>query len=226
MKISTKMLEARINAEKDSSHYRFRIETEEDCVLEWAFYCRLEPGTYSVAGEELYKYYKVWVDRHSNFPLADEERFFGILTGRIGVQTEDATLDTLYLLNKDLAGVIVPSLHKHKAYMQLDPKRLKKENRRSVDYDYLHKLSAHDSLWLSKFTDEYYNDHFYDDGQDFITDIRERRVISYNRRARSRDALIGYSQGPTTYSYDDEITPDYNLGPEDALVDYIDTTGE
>lgn len=216
--IPTTKLLAMFKVHERADNYRTTVTDPFNSVTGWAFYCRLTPGTSSCSAEGLYSAYREWTDRHKCFAphtKATRQEFDDILMD-LGFDQEDATMDMIWRTNKPLPQVLVPSRHKHKAYYQLDRKRVKRENRKYIDYDYLAKLSAHDSLWLSKFTDEWYNNHLYNDGTDMLSP-KQMELSTEQYVARKRDYLGHPAQ---VFSYDDEVrSTGYN---EDILVDMLD----
>jgi hypothetical protein len=68
----------------------------------------------------------------------------------------------------------------------LNKSHTNKYRARYMDYDYTNKLSDEELEWLSKFTEEYYNDSFRRDGTDIHENIKEEYTRNYEKTSKSK----------------------------------------
>lgn len=78
-------------------------------------------------------------------------------------------------------------------YPALDPLYNTKVRRENIDYDYIKKLNEEEKAWLNKFTEEYNNASFKNDGTD-LHNTQEMKRDCYRRNNYRNRCLYGVSK--------------------------------
>lgn len=97
----------------------------------------------------------------------------------------------------------------------------KKEAVPLVDFDYVHKLSEAEKLWLDQFAHEFYQARFPTRYKPFHETPESRRLIYAADNARRRDLWNHAARFPLTGADEDETR-----SPEDAIIEMIDKEKE
>lgn len=201
----------------------------------WVRYLNLENGDYRAHEEVLYYAFTSFLkdkDIDINISL---DLFSETVSNKL--KNTEQHGERFYHINRTVADICHLSKPKGKVWYGLYRKATCKHKRPFFDYDYIDNLSASDKLWLHKFNEEYYNNHFLNDETDLHSSQDQKRECYSTNNARDRDlyAIIGDSLNQTreaakseyvtydpTRTYLDKTSFDEDFDWEDALIEAID----
>jgi len=215
--------------------FRDRVVDRGSSVSEWMSYTRLDSGDIYISLLGLFTAYLSWLSNHRLLPYqATPEQLAQALVGA-GIEVYDKGFDLSFSVNCTFPTLNhISSPRSGTAIFGLRKKLQKSSARSYIDYDYLPKLSAYEAMWLSKFTEEYYNNRFYNDETDLHSDQDTKRALyrdSVNRHRSIDSPARGKMTVPLERRYYNQAensrfsSEDWCLAgedPESTIIEYID----